>query len=49
MLFAQPIKACLDLVNIARAISCKDILEWGYVYPLSANAIADDYMELPFT
>ena len=49
MLFAQPIKARLDLVNVARAISCKDILEWSYVYPLSANATAGDYMELPFT
>jgi hypothetical protein len=37
MLFAQPIKARLDLVNVARAISCKDILEWGCVYLLSAK------------
>jgi hypothetical protein len=37
MLFAQPIKAGLDLVDAARAISCKDILEWGYVYLLSAK------------
>src|SRR5271155_6193827 len=49
MLFAQPIKARLNLVNVARAISCKDILEWGYVYLLSANTTAGDYMELPFT
>jgi hypothetical protein len=38
MPFAQPIKAGLDLVDVARAISCKDILEWGCVYTLSANA-----------
>jgi hypothetical protein len=37
MLFAQPIKAGLDLVDVTRAISCKDILEWGCVCIL-ANA-----------
>jgi hypothetical protein len=49
MLFAQPIKAGLDLVDVTRAISCKDILEWSCVYTLSANATAGGYMELSFT
>jgi hypothetical protein len=49
MPFAQPIKAGLDLVDAARTISCKDILEWSCVYTPSANATAGDYMELPFT
>jgi len=49
MLFAQPIKAGLNLVDAARAIRCKNILEWSYVYTLSANAIASGYMRLPFT
>jgi hypothetical protein len=49
MLFAQLIKAGLNLVNVARAISCKDILKWSCVYTLSADATAGDYIELPFT
>ena len=49
MLFAQLIKASLNLVDVARAINCKNILEWSCVYTLSANATAGDYMELPFT
>jgi hypothetical protein len=48
MLFAQPIKARLDSINVARAISCKDILEWGCVYPLSANATADRLYGITF-
>jgi hypothetical protein len=49
MPFAQPIKAGLDLVGVARAISCKDILEWVASIQYQLMLQAGDYMELPFT